>query len=272
MRRLLTYLGHRLYTTWATFWFVFPFIVTYPLQVLLSRQPRWHRYLHALNRWWSILFIRMWGVPVSVEWRGPRPGAQPVVYVPNHSSYIDIPLLFKAIPGHLNIMGKSALAKTPLWGPIFGRAYITVDRGNAVARGRSLVQARHSLAAGRSLIIFPEGAIAPRPGEELLPFKDGPFQLAITAGVPLVPVTMSYNHRFMPDVKGLRVRFSRLRIVLHEAIPTTGLTPADIPALKERVGRIIASEFDPRAAGIPGPSQLWARPETESPVNEPVAS
>ncbi|RTQ50315.1 1-acyl-sn-glycerol-3-phosphate acyltransferase [Hymenobacter gummosus] len=246
-----------------------PFVVTYPLQVLLSRQPRWHRHLHALNRWWSILFIRMWGVPVRVEWRGPRPPA-PVVYVPNHSSYIDIPLLFKAIPGHLNIMGKSSLAKTPLWGPIFGRVYITVDRGNAVARGRSLVQARQTLAAGRSLIIFPEGAIAPKPGEELLPFKDGPFQLAVAAGVPLVPVTMTHNHRFMPDVKGLRVRFSKLRIVLHEAIPTAGLTAADIPALKERVGRIIAGEFDPTAAGIPGPSTL--RPQTAPPVNVPAAS
>ncbi|OON69143.1 lysophospholipid acyltransferase family protein [Hymenobacter sp. CRA2] len=260
MRRLLQYLGHRLYTTWATFWFVFPFIVTYPLQVLLSKQPRWHRYLHGLNRWWSILFIRMWGMPVSVERRGSIPPGQPVIYVPNHGSYIDIPLLFKAIPGHLNIMGKSSLAKTPLWGPIFGRAYITVDRNSAVSRGRSVVQARQTLLAGRSVVIFPEGAIAEKPGEELMPFKDGPFQLAIATGAPLVPVTMPYNHRFMPGVKGLRVRYSKLRIVLHEPISTLGMTPADIPALKERVARIIASEFDPAAAGIPGPSRLRATP------------
>lgn len=264
MRQLLRYIGHRLYTTWATFWFVFPFVVTYPLQVLLSRQPRWHRYLHALNRWWSILFIRMWGVPVSMEVRGRIPSGQPVVYVPNHSSYIDIPLLFKAIPGHLNIMGKSSLAKTPVWGPIFGRAYITVDRSSAVSRGRSFVQARQVLAEGRSMVIFPEGTISPKAGEELLPFKDGPFQLAITMGVPLVPVSMPYNHRFMPDVKGLRVRFSKLRIVIHEPIPTQGLTAADIPALKERVARIIASEFDPAAAGLPPASTLWGEPQPEA--------
>lgn len=264
MRQLLRFLGHRLYTTWATFWFVFPFVVTYPLQVVLSRQPRWHRYLHALNRWWAILFIRMWGVPVSMEVRGRIPAGQPVVYVPNHSSYIDIPLLFKAIPGHLNIMGKSALAKTPVWGPIFGRVYITVDRSSAVSRGRSFVQARQVLAEGRSMIIFPEGTISAKAGEELLPFKDGPFQLAITMGVPLVPVSMPYNHRFMPDVKGLRVRFSKLRIVIHEPIPTRGLTAADIPALKERVARIIASEFDPAAAGLPPASTLWGVPEPEA--------
>ncbi|GAB2965950.1 hypothetical protein GCM10027048_40010 [Hymenobacter coalescens] len=259
-----------MYTTWATFWFVFPFLVTYPLQWALSRQPRWHRYLHGLNRWWSILFIRMWGMPVSVERRGTWPAGQPVVYVPNHSSYIDIPLLFKAIPGHLNIMGKSSLTKVPLWGPIFGRGYISVDRTSAVSRGRSLVLARQSLEAGRSVVIFPEGAIAPKPGEELLPFKDGPFQLAIAAGVPLVPVTMPYNHRFMPDVKGLRVRYSKLRIVLHEPIPTAGLTVADIPALKERVARAITSEFDPAAAGIPPASLMRPAPALNSPKTPAV--
>ncbi|WP_286130684.1 lysophospholipid acyltransferase family protein [Solirubrum puertoriconensis] len=254
MRRLLQYLGHRIYTTWATFWFVMPFVVTYPLQWLLSRQPKWHRYLHALNRVWSILFIRMWGIPVAVVRKQPLPAGQPCVYVPNHSSYIDIPLLFKAIPGHLNIMGKSSLSKVPLWGPIFERGYISVDRESRVSRGRALVQARQTLDAGRSVVIFPEGAIAERPGEELLPFKDGPFLLAIAAGVPIVPVTMPYNHRFMPDVGGLRVRYSPLRIVLHAPISTQGLTPDDLPALKERVRAIIASEFDPKAAGVPAPS------------------
>ncbi|UYZ59238.1 lysophospholipid acyltransferase family protein [Hymenobacter latericus] len=274
MRRLLQYLGHRIYTTWATFWFVMPFVVTYPLQWLFSRQPQWHRHLHALNRAWSMLFIRMWGVPVTVVRKRLLPPGQACVYVPNHSSYIDIPLLFKAIPGHLNIMGKSSLAKVPLWGPIFERGYISVDRDNRVSRGRALVQARQTLDAGRSVVIFPEGAIAEKPGEELLPFKDGPFQLAIAAGVPIVPVTMPYNHRFMPDVGGLRVRYSPLRIVLHEPISTQGLTLNDIPALKERVRAIIASEFDPTAAGVPAPSPfVRARPQSTAarPVGTPVA-
>ncbi|WP_400193831.1 lysophospholipid acyltransferase family protein [Hymenobacter sp. B81] len=257
MRSVLRFIGHRLYTTWATFWFVMPFVVTYPLQVLLSRRPAWHRHLHTLNRLWSKLFIRMWLVPVEVVRHQPQPQGQPCVYVPNHSSYIDIPLLFKAIPGFLNIMGKSSLAKVPLWGPIFGRVYLTVNRESVISRARSLVQARQSVEEGRSLVIFPEGSISARPGEEMGAFKDGPFQIAVSLGAPIVPVTMPYNHRFMPDVPGsLRVRYARLRIELHPAIPTVGLTAADIPALKERVRAIIASGFDPAAAGIPAPSGL----------------
>lgn len=261
---MLQYIGHRLYTTWATFWFVMPFLVTYPLQLALSKRPQWHRYLHALNRVWSLLFIRMWGMPVEIVRKKPMPAGQPCVYVANHSSYIDIPLLFKTIPGWLNIMGKQSLAKVPLWGPIFGRVYITVDRDSAVSRGRAMVQARRTLEAGRSVVIFPEGSISKTPGVQMGEFKDGAFQLAIATGVPIVPVTMPLNHRFMPDVAGLRVRYSRLAITLHEPIPTAGLTAVDAPALKQRTHDIIASAFRPEAAGIPAPSS-WRRP-TASPT------
>lgn len=256
MRRLLQYIGHRLYTTWATFWFVMPFFLTYPLQWALSKRPQWHRYMHGLNRWWALLFVRMWGMPVEIVRKNPLPPGQACVYVANHSSYIDIPLLFKAIPGWLSIMGKSSLAKVPVWGPIFGRVYITVDRENAVSRGRAMVQARQVLDAGRSLIIFPEGSISKTPGVKMGRFKDGAFVLAIAAGVPIVPVTMPLNHRFMPDVGGLRVRYSPLALIMHEPIPTTGLTLEDVPALKQRVHDIIASAFRPEAAGVPAPSPL----------------
>ncbi|GAB3235750.1 hypothetical protein GCM10027346_25730 [Hymenobacter seoulensis] len=265
MSRLLRFLGHRLYTTWATFWFVTPFLLTYPLQWLLSKQPWGHRHLHNLNRYWSKLFIRMWAVPVKTVWKDPLPASQPCVYVANHSSYIDIPLLFRTIPGWLNIMGKSSLAKVPMWGPIFGRAYITVDRDSAVSRGRAMVQARRTLEAGRSVVIFPEGKISKTPGLQMEPFKDGAFQLAIAMGVPIVPVTMPLNHRFMPDVEGLRVRYSPLAITLHAPIPTTGLTATDAPRLRQQAYDIIASGFLPDGGGIPEPS-TWRRPNPGKPA------
>ncbi|SHI58508.1 1-acyl-sn-glycerol-3-phosphate acyltransferase [Hymenobacter daecheongensis DSM 21074] len=270
MLRLLRFVAHRFYTTWSTFWFVLPFVVTYPAQWVLRRRPTWHPYLHTLNRGWSIFAIRMWGMPVEVVKKNQPPATQPCLYVANHSSYIDIPLLFKAIPGFINIVGKSSLANVPLWGPIFGSTYITVNRESAVSRGRAMIQAKKSLEAGRSVVIFPEGKISLKPGEEMLPFKDGAFQLAIATGVPIVPVSMPLNHRFMPDVAGtLRVRYSPLRIVLHDPIPTTNLTAADVPALKEQAFRIIASEFRPEAAGIPAPSTLRA---SGAPANSKPAS
>ncbi|TGE19237.1 lysophospholipid acyltransferase family protein [Hymenobacter elongatus] len=271
MDRLLRFIGHRVYTVWTTFWFVLPFVVTYPLQWLLGRRPSLHHHLHTINRGWSRLSIRMWGMPVEIVRKSSLPASQPCVYVANHSSYIDIPVLFKAIPGFLNIIGKSTLAKVPLWGPLFGSVYITVNRTSAMSRGRAIIQARQSLEAGRSVVIFPEGTISQKPGEEMLPFKDGAFQLAIAAGVPIIPVSMPLNHLFMPDVGGIRVRYTPLEVVIHEPIFTQGLTSADVPRIREQAFRIIASAFRPEAAGIPAPSRLRPARSGAAPASSPVS-
>lgn len=253
---LLRYLARILYTIWAVFWFLVPFLVTLPLQWLFSKWKGGAPYLHTINRGWSKFSIMMWGMPVEIVHETPGPLPRPCVYVSNHGSYVDIMLLFKTIPGFLNMMGKASLARTPVWGPIFGSAYITVDRNSAMSRGKAVVATRRALAAGQSVTIFPEGRISPTPGRELLPFHDGAFQVAIEAGVPLVPVAMPLNHMFMPDVPGgLRVRYHRLKIVFHEPIPTTGLTLADIPALKQRVMGLISNDFLPEGANKPEANQ-----------------
>lgn len=254
MRALFRYIGHRLYTTWATFWFVLPFFATYPLQWLLNRRPAWRRHLHSLNRNWARISLIMWGVPLDIVRESSEPVPQPCIYVSNHGSYIDILVLFHTIPGFLNMMGKDSLAKVPLWGPLFASTYIVVNRSSAVGRGRAFAQAKKELLEGRPLAVFAEGTIGPKPGEELGPFMDGAFQLAIATGVPLVPVSMPLNHKFMPSVKGLRVRHARLRIVFHAPIETKNMTQADVPALKALVAAQIADDFVPEGRGIPEPS------------------
>ena len=238
-----------LYTAWAVWWFIVPFLLTFPAQWALSKWRGGGPWIHRLNRFWSTFSIALWGMPVEVVREAPGLLPRPCVYVANHSSYVDIMLLFKTIPGFLNMMGKASLARVPVWGPLFGNVYITVDRASAVSRGRALIAARRALAAGQSIAIFPEGRISPQPGAELLPFQDGAFLLAIEAGVPLVPVCMPLNHMFMPDVAGkLRVRYHRLKIIFHAPIPTAGLTTADVPALKARVEALIKGGFLPEGA------------------------
>ena len=252
--------GHRLYTTWCVTWFLVPFLVTWPVQLGLSRFRAGLRGVHWLNRGWSKFQFLLYCTPRVVRGE-PHPAAvrgAPVIFCANHSSYIDIPLLFAAIPGFTNIVGKAALGQVPLWGGIFRRTYLTVDRRNVVSRGRSLMECARSLRTGRDLIIFPEGSIGPQPGRDLLPFKDGAFRLAIEQQVPIVPVTMPYNQRFFPDLEGgrLRLRRHRLLTIFHPPIHTTGLTLADLPALRDQVRLIIESGLDPASEPIDSPFLL----------------
>lgn len=270
---LRTFLN-RLYTIWCVTWFLVPFLITWPLQLLLSVVPGGQRWLHGLNRLWSKFQLRMYLAPLVIRGE-PHPisvRGQAVIFCANHSSYIDIPVMFAAIPGFTNIVGKASLGQVPIWGRIFRSTYLTVDRRSAVSRGRSLVESARSLRAGRDLIIFPEGTIGPYPGRRLQPFKDGAFRLAIENQVPIVPVTMPYNHRFFPSLGSrLRLRRHRFLIIFHPPVHTTGLTLADVPLLHERVRAAIESGLDPASEPPDSPFPLPASGVPQTAHDAPAA-
>jgi 1-acyl-sn-glycerol-3-phosphate acyltransferase len=214
------------------------------LFLLFTSRPAWYRYAHGLNRLWSGLQLQLYGLPLTIERRGNIDPGTTYIYTPNHSSYIDIPFLLQTLPGFLNFVGKDALSKVPLWGPIFSKLYITVNRRNPVSSARAYLRSKKTLAEGRSIVIFPEGSISENAGYELLPFKDGPFKLAIETQTPVVPITMPFNHIFLPDVDGqFIVRWHPLKMIIHQPISTQGLTLADLAALKSQVHTVIQTEL-----------------------------
>jgi 1-acyl-sn-glycerol-3-phosphate acyltransferase len=233
-------IGKKTYAAWCTAWFVLPFLTSYPLFRLLISKPSWYPQAHNLNRMWAKFQLRMYLMPVTVKGLEQLDFKQKYVFTPNHSSYIDIPMILAAVPGFLNFVGKKSLTKVPLWGKIYQTLYISVDRDSPISSAKAYIASKHSLEAGRSIVIFPEGKISPESGHKLLPFKDGPFKLAIEKQVPLVPITMPYNHLFLPDVKGrLIIRYHPLEMIIHAPIPTEGLTMQDLEFLKNQTFSLI---------------------------------
>jgi 1-acyl-sn-glycerol-3-phosphate acyltransferase len=242
--KAIKFISQRIYTTWCVTWFIVPFVITYPFQAFLIRKEKWYKHVHGINRAWSTVFLRMFMTPLTVEWRMKFDPKQLYIFTPNHSSYLDIPMMLHSIPGFLNFVGKSSLARVPLWGKVYSKLYIPVDRKSTVSSAKSYIRSVKTLEEGRNLVIFPEGTIPVTAGEQLLTFKDGPFKLAIEKQLPIVPVTMPYNQHFLPDLDGkLRVRWHPLKIVIHEPVETKGMTLADLPVLKEQVFNVIQSEI-----------------------------
>jgi len=96
---------------------------------------------------------------------------------------------------------------------------------------------------GRSIVIFPEGGIKSKNPPRLAPFKDGAFKMAIVAQVPIVPISFPYNWMILPDNGGLLFRHHPIKAIVHEPIPTAGLTLEDLEWLKKRTFDVINHEL-----------------------------
>ena len=186
---------------------------------------------------------------------------QPYVFMSNHQSVIDTAAIVSTLPVSWRFVAKRELVWIPFFGWALGLGrHVIIDRGDHDNAIRSLKRAAERIRGGTNVIIFPEGTRSE--SGVLGEFKSGGFHLAIEAGVPIVPITVSGSNRITP--KGsLRIESGRVRILYGEPIPTAGLALEARAQLKDRVRRAIVAGFDPDLQGAPmEPS--WSR----TPVRE----
>jgi 1-acyl-sn-glycerol-3-phosphate acyltransferase len=154
------------------------------------------------------------------------------VFVCNHVSNIDPPALFMVLP-RIAVILKRELRRIPLLGYVMELGgFIYVDRQARGSRREALEKAVDTLRSGISLLIFPEGTRSP--DGLLLPFRPGPFTLAIEAQTPIVPITVHGTRELMPKGKGT-IQPGTITLRFHPPVLTAGLTTADRNELIERV-------------------------------------
>jgi 1-acyl-sn-glycerol-3-phosphate acyltransferase len=126
-----------------------------------------------------------------------RSGRCPAVFIGNHTSLFDPPLMIAMLPGRPVFLAKRELAQVPFLGWVIWLAgFIFIDRGQHDAARRSIVKAVARIRAGQSIVAFPEGTRS-RDGR-LLPFKKGLFHLALEAGVSVVPFAIHGGVEILP--------------------------------------------------------------------------
>ncbi len=163
------------------------------------------------------------------------------IFVSNHVSQLEPPALLAVLPRIAFIL-KKELSRIPLLGYIMGLgSFIYVDRSRSDSRHHALEQAKQTLAGGVSLMIFPEGTRSQ--DGKMLPFRPGPFTMAIESGVPVTPITVHGAGRLMPP-GSLKIRPGKMTIVFHESIETAGMGPGDRSALMERVRAIMETSLE----------------------------
>lgn len=148
-------------------------------------------------RWWARTLIWAAGTPITVTGFDQVPRDRPVVYVANHQSWFDILALAASLPGTHRFVAKKEMKKVPLLGwSMRASGQLFIDRQNRQAAVGSLDETSQLIQQGTSAMLFPEGTRS-RTGD-LLPFKKGPFVLALSAKVPVVPVYCARTFDILP--------------------------------------------------------------------------
>lgn len=207
---------------------------------LFDGRGRWQ---HGCARVWSRLILKTSGIRVRVEGLENLNLNENAILCSNHQSTMDIPILFANLPIQFRFLAKSPLFKVPFLGWHLRRSgHVPVDRDRPHRAMQSFHLAAARIREGSSVLLFAEGRRS-RDGQ-VGPFKAGSFYLAILAGVPVVPITLNGTRAVLqPDTS--HVRPGQTEMIIHEPIPTTGLTLGDVNALCEKVRNEILSRFRP---------------------------
>jgi 1-acyl-sn-glycerol-3-phosphate acyltransferase len=204
--------------------------------------------IHRACRWWGRNLLNVAHSPVRVEGLEHLQPGQPYVFAANHRSNFDIFALVSVLPGRFLWVAKKSLFKVPVLGLALTRmGSISVDRANLRSAVQSLDRATAVVQRGISLIIFPEGTRATT--RELLPFKKGVFIMAMKAGQPIVPVSIS-GTRFIQSRGTIRMRPGPIKVVISPPIaPGTFRRKEE---LMDAVRQAIDAHYDPDFPHGPG--------------------
>ncbi|MEL1246937.1 MULTISPECIES: lysophospholipid acyltransferase family protein [Flavobacterium] len=227
-----------LYRIWFYILVLVPIIVLFPFILATILSEKTYPLFFKIARLWSKIILIGMGFNYSIEGDEVFEDGKSYMLVANHTSMTDIMMMLIAVKNHPFVfVGKKELAKIPIFGFIYKRVCILVDRSNSKSRYQVFERAQKRIHQGLSICIFPEGGV---PEEHIVldEFKDGAFRIAIEHGLPIVPMVFfdnkkRFSYTFFSGTPG------KMRAKIYPIIETKGKTLEDRNALKQQVRDII---------------------------------
>lgn len=216
------------------------------ISLLSSFFDREGRIQHTIARLWAKMILGTMGGKVQIEGLDRIDKSKAHVYVVNHLSALDIPVLYANLPFQFRILAKKELFRYPFMGWHLSRSgQIPVVLENARASMRSLNQAVAAIKNNMSLVIFPEGARSP--SGQLQPFLGGAFYAAIKAQADVVPMALVGTYEML-KMNTWHIMPCPLQLVVGEPIHTAGMSIRDIEKITEKARATIGDLYYSRCA------------------------
>lgn len=218
---------------------LFPFVV---LATLLGKITGGN-YIYKICRLWADIVLFLWGISHKNIFLAPKDPDKAMIFVFNHTSYMDIPLLMKAFRKQpIRILAKEGMAKIPIFGFIYRKATVMVNRSSSEARAKSIAELKGVLQHNISVVIAPEGTFN-MTGEPLKSFYNGAFRIAIETGTAIQPVLFLDAYDRLSSKSIFSLNPGRSRAVFLPPVNADNDNLADEEDLKEQVYKSMEAQL-----------------------------
>jgi 1-acyl-sn-glycerol-3-phosphate acyltransferase len=179
-------------------------------------------------RWFGRRVVELLEIDLSVDGQDRVPPGRAYIYMSNHQSHLDIPVLYATLPSPtIRMLGKKELFEIPLWGKGLRAAeFVEVDRSNHTRAVQSIEQAAALVRDGVSIYLAPEGTRS-KDGT-IGKLKKGGFHLAVGTGAPIVPVAISGTGAILPPGARSMRTGQPVHVVIGAPIPVAGRTMEEL--------------------------------------------
>lgn len=226
----------RLFALWAISLFVLTMLlVLLPTWIMgLLPEPKRTRWFIQLSRIWIGTWLPLSGIRAVVKGKNYFEKGKNYVVVCNHNSFMDVPVTSTGIPNGNKTIAKIEMAKIPLFGLIYRRGSVLVDRKSEESRLKSYTYMKRVLEMGLHMCIYPEGT-RNKTNLPLKEFKDGAFRLAIETKKPIIPAVLFNTRKVLPMHKTFFFWPSKVEMHFLPPVQTDHLNISDSKQLKQTI-------------------------------------
>ena len=195
--------------------------------------PKGGKFSFFIIRLWAKIWSFLSGIRYEIHGKEHVQPNQPYIFIFNHRSFIDAPMIPIAIPQEIRAIGKKELSKVPFFGFVVSRVAVWVDRKDAASRKASVERLLKILKNGISIVVAPEGT-RNNTAQTLLPFQRGAFRISIETGIPILPIAVIGADKIMKR-GSILIKPGKLRIYFSAPIdPSYYQKNTDYEGLSEK--------------------------------------